>query len=983
MSIKMSRDSNWNPHTPARPIASDQCRMEAEEALEQIRASSAELFRAISENGQLLEEACLVLPMSRFVARSMAMMPGPFLEAIKREGRIPLPLDTPGLKEHFSSILAPIGDKDRFFCEIRRLKRFHAASIAWNDLAGRLTVLQVLEAMTALAEAAMESALSFSLRKISEGRLPKAKILGTESTLCVLGMGKLGGRELNFSSDVDFMFCFEPTGQLSGHAAEELYTRSARLFISALNLNTQDGYVFRTDTRLRPFGEGGPLVLSTDAMEEYYQNHGRQWERYALIKARPVAGRLKSGHDLIDALRPFVYRRYLDYSTIESLREIKLMIEDELRKKGLRQNIKLGPGGIREIEFIVQTFQLIKGGRLPALRTPSLLAALDTIAELELIPHEQASFLSGAYLFLRAVENRLQEYDDQQTHILPDQEDRRRHLALSMGFNSWEGLSRELARLRGGIHEIFSDLFAEKGRAIQKGAGADEEERAKDVWRSPESQTAPEILAGLGYEKAAEAAELISSFRSSRRLKTLSEQAERLLDRLMPMVITACARSHDQLKALKGLFQIIEAVLTRTSYLSLLLEYPQVLRTLVDLSAKSQLICRILSRQPILLDELVDPVRLREPLTREILERQLNQLLSSIAKSDEERRLDELRLFKKAGLLKTAAADLEGIIEVDQVGRQLTELAEVLLTRCLKEAEEKIISSVGAKQTPFKGPDHTARLPSSLMEAAGLCVVALGKAGSREMGYTSDLDLIFLYDMQRQEDLEALKISKAELNYLLTRLVHRLIHLLTTRTSQGILYEIDTRLRPDGAQGLLVSSLDSFLEYQLKKAWIWEHQALIRGRFIAGSTRTGALFGQVRQRVLGIERDEGELREQIANMRARLIEAQNGIKGKGLHLKRGPGSILDIEFITQYLTLAHAHKAPDLLQFTSTTDLLVAMDGAGIMEHHLSQTLCQAFRAFRKELGRLSLDLEPPITQKPELIELQGEVLRAWEHIFG
>ena len=953
---------------------------EAESILAEIEAHSPELADRL-RGGRLYDRARLVLPMSRFVVRSLCQLHEWFVEALDAGGTIPPPLSREELMEVFRKELSGIREKEPFFRQIRRLKRFHAAIIAWHDLSGQMEVVQVLSSMTALAEAAMEEALAFAIEKTSEGRLPKAAVLSKASTLCTLGMGKLGGGELNFSSDVDLMFCFQPTEELQGHEAEELYTRSARLFISTLNQTTQDGYVFRTDTRLRPFGDSGPLVLSVDAMEEYYQNHGRQWERYALIKARPVAGSLETGARLLDALRPFLYRRYLDYSTIESLREIKQMIEDELREKGLARNVKLGPGGIREVEFIVQTFQLIKGGRLPALRTTSLLEALQVIRELELLPRASADLLRDAYLVLRAVENRLQEWDDQQTHVIPEDEDRRCKLALSMGLASWEALEAMLEHYRNGVHAVFSGLFLESasgasgsrskgpdGSAAGGTAGGTDQAELRQLWLEPDSPQALQLLRELGYRSPEEAAKAVSAFRGSRKLATMSEQGIRLLNRLMPRVIAACASASSQVKALSGVIQILEAVLRRTSYLSLLLEYPRALETLVHLCGQSRLITQILSRQPILLDELVDPVRLREPLTRPLLESQLSQVMASIAPDDDERRLDELRLFKKAGIIKTAAADLEGIIDVDQVGRQLTDIAEVILARCLEEADRKM-ARAGAG-----GPDSG----TGLVEAAGLAVIALGKAGSREMGYTSDLDLIFLYDLDSARETGT---PGAELNYLLTRLVHRLIHLLTTRTSQGILYEIDTRLRPDGAQGLLVSSLDTFFEYQQEKAWIWEHQALIRGRFMAGSRATGKRFQQTRRKVLAVKRDRQDLRRQIAQMRQKLITARGGKKAEGLHLKSGPGSILDIEFITQYLTLAHAASHPQILEFTSTTDILTALMEAEVVDGALCRLLCQAFKAFRRELGRLSLDLEPPITRKEHLLQLQKQVLDAWRMV--
>ncbi len=920
---------------------------------------------ALQKNDLLcrLEDAEKILPLSNFLVSCMRKEPEAVMElAVSGMLRLSLRQD----KNFGQAALAvkDAGDEETLQASMRSFRNKYMFKIAWRDIAGLSGLEETLGDLTLLADTCLNLAVDWHHKRLSQKYGSPLYPDGRPQNLIVLAMGKLGAGELNFSSDIDLIFAYPLLGNTSGSGKsisnEEFFTFLARKVIRTLSVNTEKGIVFRVDTRLRPFGDAGPLVLCADALEEYYENYGRQWERYAMVKARAAAGDIKAGQRLLKALRPFVYKKYLDYSTIESLRQMKAMIIAEHNREGIRDDIKLGPGGIRDVEFIVQTFQLLKGGRIPALQERYLLRTLEHIKRFSLLDGILCRKLASAYIFLRVVENRLQEYADQQVHVLPPDPDRQMKLAAATGFSSWEEFHSRLLQHMEEVHSIFTGLFSEQketpvtehDRERREGPWLKNQKQFKRLlqkcllaWNALETEPGTKILSSLGMEKALP---LLSAFRNSAKIKVLPGRTKEIVDELMPRVLAACAMTDYPDKALEGSLRIIEAVLRRSIYLMLLKEYPQALFHLVSLCSKSRWVSDLLSRQPILLDELIDTANLFRPLSRQEIRAQVSAVITSLPRSDMELFLDELRRIKKGTMLKIAACDLDEMLEIDQTGRMLTDLSEVLLETCLENALEYMLE----RQHPFKNSDMAP-------DNCGMAVICYGKMGGREMGYGSDLDLVFLYDAEGMSFLERPDIGGA--SYFFSRLVQRLIFLLTTRTSQGVLYQIDTRLRPNGSQGVLVSSIQGFKDYQEHKAWLWEHQAIIRARFAAGDKKTGNAFEDIRKTVLMTKREEGDLADQILDMRKRI--ARN-VKKTGrpdsFDIKRDSGGIIDIEFLVQYLVLLNASRHEELTTRTGCLELLEILGRLGLLSETDKEILKESFRLYMKTINRMALDMKKP-----------------------
>ncbi len=867
--------------------------------------------------------------------------------------------------------------KEALFAErLRIFRNLLMLRIAIRDMGGLAGFCQTCAELSDLAMVCLDKAIDF----LEEIMLPEygypTDSKGKKLRLIVIGMGKLGARELNFSSDIDIIFSFGGPGKtVKGKRSisnEEYFVIQARKLIRLLSQSTPEGFVFRVDTRLRPFGESGPLVMSCEAMAEYYETHGRQWERYALVKASPVAGDLKSGKSLLSMLRPFVYRKYIDYSTIEALKAMKSMILAEQAGKAGPDNVKLGPGGIRDIEFIVQTFQLIKGGRIKSLQTPSLLGALKVIEELSLLDSDTCTKLARSYVFLRTTENRLQEYADMQVQCLPRDEERRSVLAVSMGFTDWRVFIQQYRMHTKEAEGVFKGLFQEK----ETGTGLEDKEdhdrvmlEAVFVWTTPEDKKVIDILRSWGFSSPDNIATLIRNFKDSRKVRSLSGQVQQLLDTLIPKLLVATANTHDPDKAFKEALAIFEAVLKRSIYLVLLNQNPSALEHLVYLCGKSRLVSQLIRRQPILLDELVSADSLFKSFSKGDFKRLLSATIAALSRKDLEHWLDELRRFKKANILRIAASQLKAIIPMDRVGIELSNLAEVLLAEVYKGTWKDMY-----QKAPLFIQGQRA------MNDSGLGIIAYGKLGSQEMTYSSDLDLVFLYAPDRFGELGT--GERGQLGYFYSRLIQRLIFFLSTRTSQGILYEIDTRLRPNGSQGVLVSTLRTFEEYQNEKAWTWEHQALIKARFICGDSKCGQHFEEIRKSVLTKKRDDIRLKTDILYMRNKILGSYPQKKGQ-FHLKRSPGALVDIEFIVQFLVLRYAHSEPDLVKYRRTKKLIQVLASYGLLSRPDAYRLALAFERYQERLSLKALDLEEPVVPLEELDEIREGVLETWNRIFS
>ncbi|MDX5411053.1 MAG: bifunctional [glutamate--ammonia ligase]-adenylyl-L-tyrosine phosphorylase/[glutamate--ammonia-ligase] adenylyltransferase [Thauera sp.] len=909
---------------------------------------------------------------SEFVARSCAREPA-LLADLLASGDL-LGDYAPGeLRAKTVQALAGVRDDAELGLALRRLRRREMVRIAWRDLAGWARVDEVLEDLSALADACVAVALdTLHAWQCRDDGTPKTAA-GDPQRLVVLGMGKLGARELNFSSDIDLIFAYPEPGQLRGRRGishEEFFTRLAQRLIQALNDNTAEGFVYRVDMRLRPYGDSGPLAMSFAALEDYYQSQGREWERYAMVKARPIAGDPAAIAELEALLRPFVYRRYLDFGAFEQLREMKALIQRELERRGLRQDIKLGPGGIREVEFIAQAFQLVRGGREPALRERSLLKVLAALVGLDLLPAFAAERLAEAYRFLRRVENRLQAWADEQTHQLPEDGAARLRLACMMGFADWAAFLKALDKHRRFVHGQFEQVFS----APQADTEAKPAESSFEaLWAGTLDDTAAhQLLAAAGCEDCGEVLRRLDAFRDSAALRALGSRGRGRMDRLMPLLLGAISEVPEPTRTFVRVLEVLEAIAGRSAYLALLVEHPMALSQLVQLCAASPWIAEQLARHPLLLDELLDPRQLYAPPGRADLERQLALRLGQIAADDLEQQMDALRQFQKAAMLRVAAADVMGATPLMRVSDHLTDLAEVVLNEVLALCWRHMVGRHGVPGGRAEGRERP----------VGFVILAYGKLGGIELGYGSDLDLVFLHDSHagapRSDGPKPLDNA-----VFFARLGQRIIHVLNTLTPAGVLYEVDMRLRPSGASGLLVTSLEAFADYQRSEAWTWEHQALVRARPVAGDAGLAEAFAAVRREVLGRPRDGATVQREVREMRERMRQELDQRDPERFDLKQGTGGIADIEFMVQYHVLRYAHEHPKLLVWSDNIRLLETLGAERLLASDEAGLLADAYRAYRKRVHELTLQELPAVVAAGEFAELRAQVGALWRRVMG
>ncbi len=904
---------------------------------------------------------------SEFAARTCIRWPTQCQDLLS-SGDLSASYSEDGCRTRLESLLETVSDAAALGIALRRFRAREMLRIAWRDLNNLAELPETLADLSRLADACLASALDrlhgWEVERFGEPR----GATGQAQRLVVLGMGKLGGLELNYSSDIDLIFAYPEKGETDGRRSRdngEFFSRLGQQLIKVLNEPTAEGFVFRVDMRLRPFGDSGPLVMSFAALEEYYQNQGRDWERYAMIKVRVVAGDPSDGERLIQALRPFVYRRYLDYGAFESLRDMKAMIAREVERKGLRRNVKLGPGGIREIEFIGQAFQLIYGGREPGLRVRGILQVLDYLADSERLAGYTVRGLKRAYDFLRRTENRLQAWDDRQTHDLPEDPAAKSRLAFAMGYADWSGYVRALLRHTRFVSEQFQQVFA----VPQTENGNDP--TAADftaIWRGDSGrEQVLELLAAHGYGSSEAALACLDRLRGSFSRRALSKRGQERLDQLMPLVLAAVAGAGQPVVTLERITRLLEAIARRSVYLALLVDNPMALSQLVKLCDASIWIAEYLARYPLLLDELLDPASLYVPLDRPALAAELDQLLDRVPADDEEQVLDVLRHFQHTNLLRVAAADISGAMPLMIVSDHLTEVAEVLLRKVLALAWADVTSRFGK---PCYSVDSQTR-------EAGLAIIAYGKLGGIELGYGSDLDLVFLHDSHGADQHTDGPRQLDNATFFL-RLVQRIIHMLTIQTASGALYEVDTRLRPSGKSGLLVSSLDAFGEYQRGQAWTWEHQALVRARAVAGSADIKTRFENLRREVLSQPRDVAGLRREVREMRERMRHELGSAEPGRFHLKQDRGGIADIEFMVQYAVLAHARRYPELLTYTDNIRQIDGLEEVGVLSGEDAALLRDAYRDLRRRAHRLTLQDQTSLIPRAEVGDYPQRVMRIW-----
>jgi glutamate-ammonia-ligase adenylyltransferase len=923
---------------------------------------AAEVARSLARVwacSDFVAEACL---------RDAALLPW-----LCEPGRLDATAAEEGLERELYGGLVPADDDARFMDVLRRFRRRQLVRIAWRDLAGLADVETVLGELSLLADVCIRAACRRAVAALEARHGTPRGEDGAPLELMVLGMGKLGGGELNFSSDIDLVFLFPSHGETVGPRPmehEEYFARVGRRVAQLLGSVTAEGFVYRVDLRLRPFGESGPQVVSFDAFEDYLQHQGRDWERYAYVKARPVHGAGPFGELYRNVLRPFVFRRYLDFSVFESLRGMKELIAREVERRELRDNVKLGPGGIREIEFIVQAFQLIRGGGKPALQTRRLLEALPLLAGQKLLTPRAVEELVDSYRFLRRVENRLQERNDEQTHDLPQDEAGRARLALSMDAPDWATLAGEIERHRQRVSAHFQALIfgpAEPGAGAASG-------RALVALLEPglDDSGRRELLGAAGIAEAADVLARVEVLRQSAYWQRLDETGRRRLQTLLPELLQEIAGGAGEAVALGRLLHVIERIGGRTVYLALLNENPVARRRLVEICAQSQFLTDQIAAFPLLLDELLDERLFDTVPTRAEFEQDLRARMAGAGADDPERQVDLLREFQRAAVFRVAVPDLTGRLPLMKVSDRLTDIAELICAEALALAWEQIVARHGL---PRCGPDE-----STLVEA-GLVVVAYGKFGGIELGYGSDLDLVFLHDSAGEVQRTA-GPKAVDNGVFFMRLVQRLVHLLTVHSAAGRLYEVDTRLRPSGKGGLLVQGLTGFGEYQRGEAWTWEHQALLRARVVAGTPGLRERFESLRRDVLRYAVRRGTLREDVRAMRERMRAELGHAGADQFDLKRDAGGITDIEFLAQYWTLLWAEHYPDLVTYSDNIRQLESLASADLVPQAMVDVLTGAYRSYRQRLHHLSLEAEESRVPDTEFVAERAAVSAIWNAAF-
>ncbi|MCU7843658.1 MAG: bifunctional [glutamate--ammonia ligase]-adenylyl-L-tyrosine phosphorylase/[glutamate--ammonia-ligase] adenylyltransferase [Candidatus Thiodiazotropha sp. (ex Monitilora ramsayi)] len=935
---------------------------ETEKQWRQWRENLADAGLSLPEDGDFQQTLMRVWEASDYVAQASIRHPE-LLSGLAMRGELDRQFAEQEMGDKLARQLEGVADETALAVCLRRFRREQMVRIIWRDIAGLAPLDETLEDLSALADTCIDQALGLLYDWTCRDMGTPRNAEGEAQPLVVLGMGKLGARELNLSSDIDLIFAYPETGQTDGlrrSTNEQFFIRLCQRLVQALDNHTADGFVFRVDTRLRPFGSVGPLAMSFAAMESYYGSQAREWERYAMIKARVVAGDMEAGADLMAMLRPFVYRRYLDFSAIESLRDMKQMISNELHKKGMEANIKLGPGGIREIEFIGQAFQLIRGGRDKALQIRPILDVLQLLQSRELMPEYVVRELREAYIFLRLVENRVQAWQDRQTHLLPADEAGKLRLAKAMGFGSWDTfvpiIEAHRKRVQGHFDMVFAAPQAEAEAETQSLAG---------LWHGVMDEGhAAEALQAAGFEQPDSALKLLEAFRASHACRRLSSKGRERLGQLMPLLLEAVGQSEKADETLRRVLGMLEAVVQRTAYIALLVENPMVLSQLVKLMGVSPWIANLLTRHPILLDELLDPRRLYSPLKRDELVSDLADQLSRIEQDDLEEQMERLRQFAQSNQLRVAAADITGQIPLMVVSDYLTWIAESVVEQVIRLTYRQMARRHG--HPPGLAPDET-----------GFAVVGYGKLGGIELGYSSDLDMVFLHGCpDRNAMTDGDKPVSVDVFY--ARMAQRIIHIMTTRTPSGILYEVDMRLRPNGNSGMMVSSLDMFETYQLNSAWTWEHQALIRTRVVAGDQRVKDRFDAIRREILGQSRDTDKLQSEVVEMREKMRANLDRSRADLFDLKQGVGGIVDIEFMVQYTVLRWAHEHPDLLVWSDNIRLLETLSGLGLLSNHAAERLMGVYKVLRAAYHRTALQDQPALVPRQKLAEEAALVQDIW-----
>lgn len=970
----------------------------------------AELEQAMAE-ADFAPRLAKVMVGSEFFAENCIQTPALLLQLWQSKA-LELSYSAAEFHQQLAELCSPINSDQELDQVLRKFRRWHMLRIIWRDLNQLAELEETTADMSSLAEATVQRALEYHYQILVERfGYPRGKDSGLVQPLVVLGMGKLGARELNVSSDIDLIFTYPESGETE-HTAEaiaaskrakkttsnqEFFNRLGQKLINSIDTQSVYGFVFRVDMRLRPYGDSGSLVLNYDSMEEYYQTQGREWERYAMIKARVIAlggcelctqgeaGKPAPDYDqqIMELLRPFSYRRYIDFSAIDALRDMKSMINREVQRKGKSQDVKLGYGGIREVEFIVQVFQLIRGGRDLRLQKPQVLTLLPLLEEDGYLPEGAGARLATAYRFLRHVEHGIQAYQDKQTQALPDTEQGLARLAWVLGFDSYQAMDKVLSQHRNNVNEEFQAVIAEPEAEQQDDGGV---RQWKLLWQDGlDDEQALALLEEQGFIQAESILGKIKDFRQSRPILAMQSEGRDRLDKFIPQLMMMLSKGRnpeeDVAETLGRVLALATSVARRTIYLVLLTENPMALSQLARLCAASPWIADQLAKSPALLDELLDHRTLYSTLSKSDLRDLLRQETLRIEWDDLEQQMEALRYFRMANVLRIAACEVTDALPVMNVSDHLTDIAEVILEYVLQISWQQMVARHGH---PRDENDQAVTEPDFI-------VVGYGKLGGGELGHGSDLDLVFIHNGAKGKYTTGIDDGKRSIDNLTfyTRMGQKMIHTMDTQTMSGQLYEVDMRLRPDGTSGMLVSSLEGFKKYQRQEAWTWEHQALVRARVVVGDSGLAEQFVQVRNNILAQARDLNKLGTEVVTMREKMrkhlsSDQKMEKEGSRFDLKQDAGGIVDIEFMVQYAVLAWAHKEASLLRWTDNIRILGALQQAGYLSEQDKSQLVSAYKAYRSAGHRLALQRQKSVLTGSSHFQAERQtVQRIWQLLLG
>ena len=827
--------------------------------------------------------------------------------------------------------------------QLRELRRYVVSQIIVRDINRISDLNEVTRTITLFADFAINTALDFAYAHYRDMYgTPIGRYTKSPQHLSVVAMGKAGGYELNVSSDIDLIFVYPESGDTDGRRErgnQEFFTKVGQKLIALLNDITADGQVFRVDMRLRPDGDSGALVLSETALEQYLITQGREWERYAWCKGRVVT---PYPNDIKSLVRPFVFRKYLDYSAYEAMRNLHRQIRSEVSKKGMADNIKLGAGGIREVEFIAQIFQMIRGGQMRALQLKGTQETLKKLAELDIMPSENVETLLAAYRFLRDVEHRLQYWDDQQTQTLPASPEQQQLLAESMGFDSYTAFSDDLNAHRAKVNQLFNEILSEPEEQTQDNS------EWQWAWQDkPDEEERQGRLKEHGFDAETIAARL-DQIRHGHKYRHLSAHAQPRFDAIVPLFVQAAAEQPNPTDTLMRLFDFLENISRRSAYLAFLNEHPQTLAQLAQIMSQSSWVAAYLSKYPILLDELISAQLLDTTFDWQALAAALSDDLKACG-GDTEAQMDTLRRFQHAQVFRLAVQDLAGLWTVESLSDQLSALADTILAAAVSCA--------------------WADMPKKHRDTPQFAIIGYGKLGGKELGYASDLDLVYLYDDPHPDAGDVY-----------SRLARRLTNWLSAATGAGSLYETDLRLRPNGDAGFLAHSIAAFEKYQRENAWTWEHQSLTRARFICGTPDVQTAFDRIRTEMLTAERDQIVLAGEIIEMREKMFPTHPPVDS---NVKYARGGVVDVEFIVQYLILAHARQYPQLLDNYGNIALLNIAADCGLIDKTFAEQSRTAYRFYRQQQHNTKLRDAKKTEVTDELLTHYGNVRKLWQEVFG